>query len=70
MKMSSGKNTKDHNLRKSGGKQAAKNLRREEAIARNNAWVKLSDEEKIIILAQRPGSCFKQITRIAGKLHE
>ena len=41
-----------------------KQMKRQEADARNNYWTSLSINQKLTRLAARPGNCEKQIKRI------
>lgn len=64
MAYNKGKNTKDHNERKSGGKKLAKDQRRVEAIERNEKWQSLTLAQKLESLKNRPGKCAKQIAKL------
>lgn len=44
-----------------------KQMKQQEAIARNNAWAQLSDARKLEELHKRPGLCAKQIKKILNK---
>lgn len=44
-----------------------KQMKREEADARNNYWASLSINQKKTILAKRPGSCKKQLNKLGAR---
>ena len=44
-----------------------KQMKQQEAIARNTVWAKLSDANKLELLKDRPGNCAKQIKKILNK---
>lgn len=44
-----------------------KDQRVAEATERNNKWSKLSSEEKKKLLANRPGNCKRQLSRLNEK---
>lgn len=59
-----GKNTKAHSLRKSGKKNRRKEIKREEAISRQNYYNSLSTDQKISLAKSRRGNSDREITKL------